>query len=203
MKSQLHLIHSSHSDISTVCAKAMEHVPAIKKAFTELQVLLADNDQAIRYRDNWKQSLSQFTFLVSLIAWLEHGTLLTPLQAEELLGFPTDKQKLSPFRVEIVDYLYGLCFLPNELARLCVTRATLGDYSLVGRILQFVNELYAGFQLLNLKNDFLRKKYDGIKYDLKKIEEVVYDLSIRGYLKVDGVKKPELKVGDEDSVRED
>ena len=35
-------------------------------------------------------------------------------------------------------------------------------------------------RLLNLKNDGLRKKFDGIKYDLKKVEEVVYDLSIRG-----------------------
>ena len=31
-----------------------------------------------------------------------------------------------------------------------------------------------------MKNDGLRKKFDGIKYDLKKVEEVVYDLSIRG-----------------------
>jgi len=133
-----------------------------------------------------------------LIEWLEHGTLIAQGQVEELLGFPTDKQRLSPFRVDIVDYLYGLCFLPNELARLCVTRATFGDFELVGRILQFVNELYAGFQLLNLKNDFLRKKYDSIKYDLKKIEEVVYDLSIRGHLKVEGLKKPDLKVEDSD-----
>ena len=34
--------------------------------------------------------------------------------------------------------------------------------------------------MLNLKNDALRKKFDSIKYDLKKVEEVVYDLSIRG-----------------------
>jgi hypothetical protein len=66
---------------------------------------------------------------------------------------------------------------------LCLNRATAGDYQMVQKILKFVNELYGGFQLLNLKNDFLRKKYDSIKYDVKKIEEVVYDLSIRGLLK--------------------
>ena len=49
-----------------------------------------------------------------------------------------------------------------------------------------VNILHSDFKfstfvrLLNLKNDTLRKKFDGIKYDLKKVEEVVYDLSIRG-----------------------
>ena len=47
-------------------------------------------------------------------------------------------------------------------------------------IAHFVNELNAGFRLLNLKNDSLRKRFDALKYDVKKIEEVVYDLSIRG-----------------------
>jgi predicted translin family RNA/ssDNA-binding protein len=117
----------------------------------------------------------------------------------------------SSFAIEIADYLYGLASIPNELvtnstrfapslmrrtqlteirmmrcaaqSRLCVNRATAGDYEMVTRIGNFVNELYAGFQLLNLKNDFLRKKYDSIKYDLKKIEEVTYDLSIRGLIK--------------------
>ena len=37
-----------------------------------------------------------------------------------------------------------------------------------------------------MKNDNLRKKFDGIKYDLKKVEEVVYDLSIRGLNKPKG-----------------
>lgn len=43
-----------------------------------------------------------------------------------------------------------------------------------------MTELNAGFRLLNLKNDMLRKRFDALKYDVKKIEEVVYDLSIRG-----------------------
>lgn len=34
--------------------------------------------------------------------------------------------------------------------------------------------------MLNLKNDSLRKRFDALKYDVKKIEEVVYDLSLRG-----------------------
>jgi len=46
-----------------------------------------------------------------------------------------------------------------------------------------VAELYEGFQLLNLKNDNLRKRFDSIKYDVKKIEEIVYDISIRGLAK--------------------
>lgn len=57
---------------------------------------------------------------------------------------------------------------------------TCGDYSRPLEISRFVAELNAGFRLLNLKNDSLRKRFDALKYDVKKIEEVVYDLTIRG-----------------------
>uniref|UniRef100_A0A8C7FKN1 Translin n=1 Tax=Oncorhynchus kisutch TaxID=8019 RepID=A0A8C7FKN1_ONCKI len=64
-------------------------------------------------------------------------------------------------------------------SRLAVNSVTAGDY---GRPLRISNELDSGFRLLNLKNDPLRKRYDGLKYDVEKIE-VVYDLSIRGLTK--------------------
>lgn len=63
---------------------------------------------------------------------------------------------------------------------MAVNSVTYGDYSRPLQISKFVAELNAGFRLLNLKNDSLRKRFDALKYDVKKIEEVVYDLSIRG-----------------------
>ena len=70
---------------------------------------------------------------------------------------------------------------------------TAGDYSRPLRIAKFVAEMDSGFRLLNLKNDSLRKRFDALKYDLKKVEEVVYDLTIRGLKPGDGV---EAKVGE-------
>jgi len=61
-----------------------------------------------------------------------------------------------------------------------VNAVTAGDYSRPVRIARFIADLDAGFRLLNLKNDSLRKRYDALKYDLKKVEEVVYDLTVRG-----------------------
>ncbi|KAL1140415.1 hypothetical protein AAG570_000347 [Ranatra chinensis] len=84
------------------------------------------------------------------------------------------------FHVDLEDYLSGLLLLASELSRFAVNSVTSGDYQRPIQISQFVNELNSGFRLLNFKNDGLRKKFDGLKYDLKKIEEVVYDLSIRG-----------------------
>lgn len=59
---------------------------------------------------------------------------------------------------------------------------TLGDYARPLQISKFVKDVYAGFQLLNLKNDALRRRADGIKYSVKKVEDVVYDLSLRGLI---------------------
>lgn len=73
-------------------------------------------------------------------------------------------------------------------SRMCVNTVIAGDYEKPMKIAAFLSELDAAFRLLNLKNDALRKKFDGLKYDLKKVEEVVYDLSIRG------LKKPNQQV---------
>ena len=63
---------------------------------------------------------------------------------------------------------------------MCVNIVIAGDYNRPMKIANFMSELDAAFRLLNLKNDALRKRFDALKYDLKKVEEVVYDLSIRG-----------------------
>lgn len=73
----------------------------------------------------------------------------------------------------------------EELARLAPNAVTLGDYTRPAQISRFLKDVHAGFQLLNLKNDALRRRSDGIKYSVKKVEDVVYDLSLRGLLPKD------------------
>ena len=78
-----------------------------------------------------------------------------------------------------------------QQSRLAVNAVTAGDYGRPIRMAKFVGELDSGFRLLNLKNDALRKRFDGLKYDLKKVEEVVYDVTIRGLKPADGAATPE------------
>ena len=85
--------------------------------------------------------------------------------------------------LDFEDYLGGVIQLSNELSRFTVNCVTNGDFQRPVNISSFLQEVLEGFRLLNLKNDNLRKKFDSIKYDMKKVEEVVYDLSIRGLIK--------------------
>ena len=75
------------------------------------------------------------------------------------------------FHVTIEEYLHAVISLIEELARLAVNSVTLGDYERPPQISKFVKDIHAGFQILNLKNDSLRKRSDGIKYNVRNILE--------------------------------
>ena len=98
---------------------------------------------------------------------------------------------MTYFNQKLYFFRSGVIQLSNELSRFTVNCVTNGDLQRPMKIQVFLQEVLEGFRLLNLKNDNLRKKFDSIKYDMKKVEEVVYDLSIRGL-----VKQPALKEED-------
>lgn len=84
------------------------------------------------------------------------------------------------FPLDLEDFLTGLCNVSGELARLATNSVTAGDTTRPQRIAAFLADLHTGFGLLNLKNDALRKRVDGLKYDRRRVEGILYDLSVRG-----------------------
>ena len=86
---------------------------------------------------------------------------MTKTQASTILGL----DRLPPSRVQLAteDYLHGLINMINDLSRLAVNSVTLADFRTPVRLASFVKQVHSGFQLLNLKNDSLRKRFDGIK----------------------------------------
>eukprot|EP00003_Mantamonas_plastica_P024692 TRINITY_DN464_c0_g1_i4.p1 TRINITY_DN464_c0_g1~~TRINITY_DN464_c0_g1_i4.p1 ORF type:complete len:174 (-),score=77.55 TRINITY_DN464_c0_g1_i4:237-758(-) len=148
----------------------MKKLEEVKEKYANLATLFPP-EEFFRYRDQWKQVNQTLVFQVALIHYVQNKTLVTEEEVQEVVG---------GFRVELDEFLLGLTQLPKELSRYCVNKVTVGDFDTPREVGEFVNDLYSGFRLLNLKNDGLRKKFDGIKYDVKKIEEVLYDISIRG-----------------------
>ncbi|KAI8588510.1 Translin [Geranomyces variabilis] len=134
-----------------------------------------------RYNSLFSFVLQQAVFLVAHAIFLQNERLATLTEIENELGVKINLRGDDPaFHIGVEDLLSGLSLVPGELSRLAVNCVISGDFARPFRISKFVSELYAGFQLLNFKNDNLRKRFDGIKYDIKKIEEVVYDISVRG-----------------------
>jgi translin len=92
---------------------------------------------------------------------------------------PSQKQ----LDVQVEDYLLGLCDLTGELGRKTVLAAIAKEYSMVVKIRDLVDEIHGLFLQLNLRNGELRKKSDSIKWNLKKIEDVLYDVKTKGFVK--------------------
>ncbi|KIY48639.1 Translin [Fistulina hepatica ATCC 64428] len=172
----LNKIHSTPSDaVSPLLDAAKPHIASCAECTTAIAELVPPN-QFWRWRDMWRNSLQATIFAVALVHYLEHGALIPLPQVEEIL-VATDVR--SRFAIPPEDYLLGIINLSNELARLAVNAVTLGNFEQPIHISLFVKELFAGFSLLNLKNDILRRRFDSLKYDMKKIEDVVYDVSLR------------------------
>jgi translin len=77
--------------------------------------------------------------------------------------------------VSAENYLAGLCDLTGELGRKAVLYATERRFHEVQRIKLLVEEIFGEILKLNPRNGELRKKSDAVKWNLKKVEEIMYD----------------------------
>ncbi|EMD39967.1 hypothetical protein CERSUDRAFT_132670 [Gelatoporia subvermispora B] len=173
----LNKIHSTRSEqIPSLLNSVRPVLNSCQDTSAALAALIPAN-QFWRWRDMWTNSLRSAVFAATLMHYLEAGTLLTLPSVSEILGIKDEWN--DRFALSAEDYLHGLISLVNELSRLAVNSVTLGNFEEPIKISVFVKDVFAGFAMLNLKNDALRRRYDSLKYDIKKIEEVVYDVSLR------------------------
>ncbi|KAJ5093391.1 hypothetical protein N7456_009252 [Penicillium angulare] len=188
--------HSTPTDqINSVLNDATVAIIAQKQEVTRLKAV-ADQHPFYKYNGVWSRELQNLVASIELCAWLgglqehkgpESKSFMTIEDVGKFLEVPVNLKGQDAFHLTIEEYLLALISMVEELSRLAVNSVTLGDYERPVKIGNFTKELFAGFQLLNLKNDILRKRSDGIKYSVKKVEDVVYDLSLRNLINRDGV----------------
>ncbi len=88
--------------------------------------------------------------------------------------------RLKELGIEPEEYLLGLADLTGELTRRAVLAATRRDAREVRRIHDALERIYGQFVTFDFRNGELRRKYDSIKYNLQKVEQVLYDLTLKG-----------------------
>ena len=89
--------------------------------------------------------------------------------------FPSKKE----LDVEPEQYLSGLADLTGELGRKAVHDAIKKDFKSVLKIKEIVEDIYGEFLKFDLRNGELRKKSDAIKWNLNKLEDMVFNLNSR------------------------
>lgn len=178
-------IHAINGKTEVVVEKIKTvHIPEINKTYAAIPVALAAGGDKARifykYKDMWMDVTQRIVKIFCLVHWLESGTLMSFDEVSSALGISAEA---GDFWIDIEDYLAGVCFIPEEIARYAANCVTKGDYQTPFKANAFVSELFAGLKQLNFKNGFLRQKFDSVKYDAKRLEQIIYDISIRGLAK--------------------
>ena len=79
-------------------------------------------------------------------------------------------------------FILGLADLPGELVRKAVFLAGKGDVGAVLKIKDEVDSIYGELLKFDFRDNEIRRKVDAVKYDLRKLEDLVLDLKLKGKL---------------------
>ncbi|MBI4440665.1 hypothetical protein HY639_00715 [Candidatus Woesearchaeota archaeon] len=95
--------------------------------------------------------------------------------------FVRDKRLMTraDLGVETDYYLLGLCDLSGELVRKAIAAASKGNYKEPFVIKDFLDKIYEELLRFDIRESELRRKFDSIKYDLNKLEDVCFDLKLK------------------------
>ncbi|MEK6867385.1 MAG: hypothetical protein AABX98_01045 [Nanoarchaeota archaeon] len=141
---------------------AVEHLHAAEALLKEVKKL-AVLDAALSILGAYTVAVQEYVEAKTFLHFVNTNTLLD----------------LDSLGVEPEDYLIGLSDLTGELARRAVLKTISKNYGDVHIVRDFVAGVHDFFLTLDMNNGDLRKKYDAIKWNLKKIEDIIYDIETK------------------------
>ena len=152
------IIYSVHRDDLDSAARQISKIEKDKKEFEKI----TKHDCKLIYEASYTAAIQEYVEASCFFEFVKNRNI----PSKNKLGVSTE------------EYLLGLCDLTGELARRAVVHA-MTDFEEVTRIKGIIESIFGEFLKFDLRNGNLRKKSDSIKWNLKKIEEVIYDISLR------------------------
>ncbi|MBI4440053.1 hypothetical protein HY638_03710 [Candidatus Woesearchaeota archaeon] len=117
--------------------------------------------------------LSQGSMKIAVQEYVEAIGYYEFMKAKRLPGYTEDL-------ISVDYYLSGLCDLVGELVRKATYSSINKDYSMVLKIRDAVEEIYEKMLRLDFRNSELRRQFDGIKYEMKKVNDLILELQLKG-----------------------
>ncbi|HIH10902.1 TPA: hypothetical protein HA241_01825 [Candidatus Woesearchaeota archaeon] len=161
LKLSKQLIYSVHRSEMTEAGKLFKEIEKQKK---ELDVIAMHNAKMV-YEGSYKVAIQEYVEAVLYYEFVKSG-------------------KLPDLDVLGEHYILGLCDLPGELTRRAVFLAGKGDVQSVLKIKDQVDVFYGELLKFDFRDNEVRRKVDAVKYELKKLEDLVLDLKLRGKVRM-------------------
>ncbi|HZX45603.1 MAG TPA: hypothetical protein VFF28_08030 [Candidatus Nanoarchaeia archaeon] len=155
LKLSKQLIYSIHRNNSKEAAALHAQVKKEKQALDKI----AAGEKKLIYEGSYSDACQEYAEALTYYGFIAHGKVAP----------------ISEVDVGEEDYLMGISDLTGELARKAVVVAN-KEPEEVRKIKDLVEEIFGEFLKFDLRNSELRKKSDAIKWNLKKLEEIIYDI---------------------------
>ncbi|MBL7170065.1 MAG: hypothetical protein ISS48_03525 [Candidatus Aenigmarchaeota archaeon] len=140
-----------------------DDLKAAEQLITEIQKEIKELPENCHNIDMHKIAIQEYVEAICYLEFVKNDKL------------PTRKE----LDVNTESYLLGLCDLTGELVRKAVADVIKKNFKEVKKIKDLVEGIYGEFLKFNLRNSELRKKSGSIKWNLTKLEDIEYSLSMR------------------------
>jgi len=153
------IIYALHRDDISSASSFVKEIEKQKKDLESVNVKLDTNINLVAFQE-YAEALCYYSYIKN-----------NKIPTKDFLKIPNDS------------YLMGLCDLTGELVRKAIKDVIQRKYKQALDIKNLVEEIYDEFLQFNFRNNELRVKSDQIKWNLKKLEDVVFELKLKDKLK--------------------
>ncbi len=159
LKLSKQIIYSIHRDDMN---KAETTVNKIKKEYSALRNIAEKNPELL-YSGSFKVAVQEYVEALSLFYIFGRNILPSHRELDTLPEY----------------YLLGVCDLVGELVRKAINETIKGKEKNALKIKDIVDNIYSEFLLFDIRNSELRKKIDGIKYDLARLDDMALGIKFK------------------------
>ena len=157
LKLSKQLIYAVHRDEITEAGKLVQQIEAEKKKLDQM----AQFNKKMSTEGSYKVAVQEYVEAILYYNFVKSG-------------------KLIDLKVAAEHFVLGLADLPGELVRKAVFLAGKGEVDKVIKIKDEVDNIYGALLKFDFRDNEIRRKVDAVKYDLRKLEDLVLDLKLKG-----------------------
>ncbi len=157
LKLSKQLIYAVHRDELPEAAKLLKLIEAEKKKLEDI----AKHSLKMAWEGSYRIALQEYAEAVLFFNFVKEGKIIS-------LNVPADL------------YMLGLADLTGELVRKAVFLAGKGEVEKVVKIKEEIDSIYGEMLKFDFRDNEARRKMDSVKYDLRKLEDLVLDLKLKG-----------------------
>ncbi|MDD5043092.1 MAG: hypothetical protein PHD51_00265 [Patescibacteria group bacterium] len=157
-----------HKSKQAIFSLHRENLAEAKKTLGEVEAIFADlkkkikNQEILNSEGSYRAAVEEYVEAKLFCMFLEKGKI----------------GEIKEMEINFDSYIGGVCDLTGEIVRRAINQANKGNYKAAEEAKDVLEEIMAELIQMNLTS-YLRVKYDQAKHNLKKIEEILYDIKIR------------------------